>query len=88
MMTSKDDIRVEIRTAADLVAGDADAWRAMQEAEEKFSNPLFGPDFFQAVGRVRNDAKVAIFRCGTVAAGFGPCHARRRTGSAESGCRN
>ena len=76
MKLSKDHIKVEIETAAGLVAGDADAWRALQEAEEKFSNPLFGPDFFQAVGRVRNDARVAIFRCGTEAAGFLPFHAR------------
>lgn len=76
MKTAKDDIRVDITTGAGLAPSDAEAWREIQAVEPAFANPLFGPDFFSAVGRVREDARVAIFRRGAQAVGFLPYHAR------------
>jgi CelD/BcsL family acetyltransferase involved in cellulose biosynthesis len=61
---------------AELAAGDIAAWRAMQTAEPAFANPLLGPDFAQAVGEVRADARVAVFRQDGEAAGFLAYHHR------------
>jgi CelD/BcsL family acetyltransferase involved in cellulose biosynthesis len=51
----------------------------MQTATPAFSSPLLGPDFAQAVGEVREDARVAIWRRDDVAIGF-LAHHRRPTG--------
>lgn len=37
-------------------------WREIARANPAFHNPLLGPDFAQAVGEVRPDARVAVFR--------------------------
>ena len=76
MKSSKTKICVETTLASNLAANDAQAWRALQRSDPRFSNPLFGPDFFKAVGRVRQDAMVAVFRRGAEAVGFLPYHAR------------
>jgi CelD/BcsL family acetyltransferase involved in cellulose biosynthesis len=76
MKTARNSIRVDITTGAGLTLGDAAAWRVLQAIEPRFDNPLFGPDFFSAVSRVRDDARVAIFRRGAEAVGFLPYHAR------------
>ncbi len=67
---------------ADLLAGDIAAWRAMQAVEPAFGNPLLGPAFAQAVGAVRDDARVAVFRRDGEAAGFLAFH-RRPSGFAR-----
>jgi CelD/BcsL family acetyltransferase involved in cellulose biosynthesis len=58
---------------------DLAAWRAMQARTDAFSSPLLGPDFAKAVGQVRDDARVAVWRRGGEAIGFLPHH-RRPTG--------
>ncbi|HWT52716.1 MAG TPA: cellulose biosynthesis protein CelD, partial [Caulobacter sp.] len=36
-----------------LSAADAALWRSLAAAQAGFANPLLGPDFAQAVGKVR-----------------------------------
>jgi CelD/BcsL family acetyltransferase involved in cellulose biosynthesis len=73
---------------ADLVAPDAlsdadvAAWRALQAAEPAFASPLLSVDFARAVGAVRDDARVAIFRRGGRTIGF-LAHHRRPGGFAR-----
>jgi CelD/BcsL family acetyltransferase involved in cellulose biosynthesis len=45
-----------------LRRGDAEAWAAFREADPAFANPLIGPRWAQAVGRVRADAAVAVLK--------------------------
>lgn len=66
---------------ADLGAADVDAWRALC-ACEAYDSPLLGPDFAQAVGRVRDDARVTVWRDGAQAVGF-LAHHRRPGGLAR-----
>jgi CelD/BcsL family acetyltransferase involved in cellulose biosynthesis len=67
---------------AELAAADIAAWRAMQAAEPAFASPLLGPDFAMAVGGVRADARVAVFRQGGETVGF-LAHHRRPSGFAR-----
>jgi CelD/BcsL family acetyltransferase involved in cellulose biosynthesis len=67
---------------ADLTAHDIAAWRAMQAAEPAFASPLLGPDFAQAVGEVRADARVAVLRRDDETVGF-LAHHRRPSGFAR-----
>jgi len=61
---------------ADLAVADVAAWRAMQAAEPAFASPLLGVEFAQAVGRVRDDARVAVFRRRGETIGFLAFHQR------------
>lgn len=67
---------VDLTPAAALGRADADAWRAIQADQPVFASPLLGPDFAMAVGRVREDARVAVFRRDGRAVGFFPHHRR------------
>jgi len=55
---------------------DREAWRAMCAATPEFDSPLLGPDFAAAVGRVRDDAAVAVFRRNGRTQGFLAHHRR------------
>ena len=66
----------------DLAANDIAAWRAIQAAEPAFASPLLGPDFARAVGEVRADARVAVFRQDGETTGF-LAHHRRPSGFAR-----
>ncbi|HRD28508.1 MAG TPA: GNAT family N-acetyltransferase, partial [Caulobacter sp.] len=52
------------------------AWRALVAAQPAFGSPLLGPDFALAVGAVREDARVAVYRAGETIVGFLPHHRR------------
>lgn len=54
----------------------------MQAATPAFASPLLGPDFAQAVGEVRQDARVAVWRRDGAPVGF-LAHHRRPTGFAR-----
>lgn len=69
-------LRAELLHPSGLSAQDADVWRGLAAATPAFANPLLGPDFAQAVGQVREDARVAIWREGDAARGFLPVHCR------------
>ncbi len=61
---------------SDLTADETSAWEALVAAEPAFGNPLLGPDFARAVGLVRSDARVAVYRDGDRIVGFLPHHRR------------
>ena len=65
-----------------LAPADVEAWRALQAAEPAFASPLLGVEFAQAVGAVRADARVAVFRRGGRTIGF-LAHHRRPGGFAR-----
>jgi CelD/BcsL family acetyltransferase involved in cellulose biosynthesis len=69
-------LRADVLRPAALGAAEAQAWRALQAATPDFGNPLFGPDFAVAVGAVREDAHVAVFRRNGCIVGFLPHHRR------------
>ena len=61
---------------SDLTASEIAAWEALIAAEPAFGNPLMGPAFAQAVGAVRDDARVTVYRRGERIIGFLPHHRR------------
>ena len=67
---------VETLHPSRLTSADIALWRVMIAAEPAFSSPLLGPDFTQAVGLVRDDARVAIIRRAGETLGFLPHHRR------------
>lgn len=69
-------LQAETIHPSDLSDADASAWRALCARRPAFDHPLLGPDFAQAVGRVRSDARVAIWRRDGAAVGFLPHHRR------------
>lgn len=60
----------------DLTATEIAAWEALIVAEPAFGNPLMGPAFALAVGAVRDDARVSVYRRGERILGFLPHHRR------------
>lgn len=67
---------------SDLTPDDVAVWRAIQAAEPTLASPLLGVDFAQAVGAVRRDARIAIYRRGGRTIGF-LAHHRRPGGFAR-----
>lgn len=64
---------------SDLPQADIATWRALCASRPEFGNPLLGPDFALAVGGVRPDARVTVWRWPGRTAGFLAYH--RRPGS-------
>lgn len=67
---------VETLHPSQLSADDVALWRSLASGQAGFGNPLLGPDFTQAVGKVREDARVAVVRRDGVTLGFLPFHRR------------
>ena len=61
---------------------DRAVWQSLRADIPAFASPLLGPDFAQAVGEVRRDAAVAVFRRDGKAVGF-LAHHRRPNGLAR-----
>jgi CelD/BcsL family acetyltransferase involved in cellulose biosynthesis len=61
---------------SDLTAAEIAAWEALIAAEPAFGNPLMGPAFAKAVGAVRDDARVTVYRDGERVVGLLPHHRR------------
>lgn len=59
-----------------LSAEDVALWRSLAAAQPGFGNPLLGPDFAQAIGSVREDARVAVVRRDGLTQGFLAYHRR------------
>lgn len=55
-------LRAEVLRPAELSAGDVAVWRDMTVRQPHLTNPLLGPDFALAVGAVRDEAMVAVWR--------------------------
>jgi len=66
----------EIFRPAELSPADIAAWRRLAAARPEFASPLLDPDFAIAVGRIRTDARVAIWREGRRAVAFLAFHQR------------
>ena len=64
---------------SDLSETDISTWRRLCASRPEFANPLMGPDFALAVGKVRPDARVTVWRWPGRTAGFLAYH--RRPGS-------
>ncbi len=76
-------LRAETFHPSDLPPGLVEAWREMCEQHPDFRNPLLGPDFAQAVGKVRGDARVTVWYWSTLNGGSRPAGFlayHRRTG--------
>lgn len=69
-------LTVEILPPSELGRRDIDVWLQIQADQPVFANPLLGPGFALAVGRVRGDARVAVFRRDGRAVGFFAHHRR------------
>ncbi len=55
-------VRASTVHPSNLAAHDVTVWREMIAAEPAFANPLLGPDFAAAVGAVRPEASVTVWR--------------------------
>jgi CelD/BcsL family acetyltransferase involved in cellulose biosynthesis len=75
-LSTMPELEAEVVHPAELSHADVAAWRRLQALEPAFGSPLLGPDFAQAVGVVRADARVAVYRRGDRAIGFLPHHRR------------
>lgn len=76
-------LRAETFDPSDLPQALVAAWREMTLQHPDFGNPLLGPDFAQAVGRVRQDARVTVWHWSTLNGGSRPAGFlayHRRTG--------
>lgn len=69
-------IEANVLHPSELAAEDVAAWRDWQARTPAFGNPLLGPDFACAVGGVRDDARVALFRLAGKLVGLLPLHRR------------
>jgi CelD/BcsL family acetyltransferase involved in cellulose biosynthesis len=69
-------LQVSVVKPSALAPEDRAAWLSLCAAEPQFHNPLLGPDFTEGVGRVRGDARVAIWRRDGAAVAFLPHHLR------------
>lgn len=75
-------LKAETYHPVDLPESDVVAWRALCASRTDFANPLLGPDFALAVGAVRDDARVTVWRWPERVAGF-LAHHRRPGGLAR-----
>lgn len=69
-------LTVETLHPSSLSAAEAALWRSLAAEADGFANPLLGPEFAQAVGKVREDARVAVVRRAGETVGFLPFHRR------------
>ncbi|PVM87845.1 GNAT family N-acetyltransferase [Caulobacter radicis] len=74
---------VETLHPSELAPADVALWRAYAQAQPALAGPLLGPDFALAVGKVREDARVAVIRRGGETIGF-LAHHRRPGGVARA----
>jgi CelD/BcsL family acetyltransferase involved in cellulose biosynthesis len=75
-------MKAEVFHPSQLSDRDLDAWREMCALTPEFRSPLLSPDFARLVGKVREDARVAVFRDGSNTLGF-LAHHRRPDGFAR-----
>lgn len=55
-------MQVCLKHPDEMDAADIAAWRTLCAADARYANPFFAPEFAQAVGRVRGDARVMFVR--------------------------
>lgn len=69
-------LKAETFHPADLGSDDAAAWLSACAARPEFDSPLLRPQFAQAVGADRDDARVTVWRAGGQAVAFLAYHLR------------
>ena len=75
-------LHAEIIRPEDVSLADRQRWSELQRETPAFGSPLLGPDFAAAVGAVRKDAAVAVYRRAGQTIGF-LAHHRRPDGLAR-----
>jgi CelD/BcsL family acetyltransferase involved in cellulose biosynthesis len=75
-------LRAEILRPQDLTPRHRAAWGEFRSLHPAFRSPLLSAEFAEAVGRLREDAAVAVFSRGAAPVGF-LAHHRRPTGLAR-----
>jgi CelD/BcsL family acetyltransferase involved in cellulose biosynthesis len=55
-------LQIDLLKPSEVSFRDRNVWQAFRSATPAFQSPLMGPDFAEAVGEVREDAAVAIWR--------------------------
>ena len=65
-------MRFEVLRPGELGAPELTRWRALQDATPVLANPFLSPEFTLAVGRLREDARVAVLSDGDGIAAFLP----------------
>ena len=73
---SAENLQAEVIRPGDLTKEELVAWADMRRADPDFKSPLLSPEFALAVGRSRDDTRVAVFRKHERVVGFLPFHAR------------
>jgi CelD/BcsL family acetyltransferase involved in cellulose biosynthesis len=63
-------MKVEVVLPDELGPGDLEVWHRFQSEDPRLSSPFLAPEFAQAVGRARDDARVAVIDDGGVAGYF------------------
>lgn len=53
---------VSLKHPGDLTPEEIGAWRLLRAGDARYDNPYFAPEFAQAVGSVRSDARVMVVR--------------------------
>lgn len=69
-------LAVSIITPGELTGADIGAWREIVAADRLLAGPYFSPDFAQAIGRVRRDVQIALWRDGREVRAILPFHRR------------
>lgn len=72
-------LQADVLKPSELSSKDKEAWEAFRAESSAFGSPLLSASFCDAVGQIRADAAVAVFRRRGVAVGFLAHH--RRPGS-------
>ncbi len=75
-------LTADILRPSELTASDLGAWAELRAAHADFANPLLSPGFARAVGQVRDDAAIAVFRRRGAVVGV-LAHHRRPGGTAR-----
>ncbi len=70
-------MRISVIRPSELGPAEVTAWHAMQRESAGLRNPFLSPEFAQAVGRHRPDARVAVLTEGGRLAGFLPFEKHR-----------
>jgi CelD/BcsL family acetyltransferase involved in cellulose biosynthesis len=75
-------LRFELIEPAQLDGGLRATWDSIRTAEDHLASPFFSPDFVAAVGRVRDDVRIAVISDGSRVVGVFPFQRRGRAGRA------
>ncbi len=67
-------MRGEIIHPRELDSGLTETWRSLQSGNPAIQSPFFAPEFTRAIGRAREDARVAVFSRDGQVVGFLPHH--------------